>query len=363
MTTIYSRGGESDLTGDALTDTELDAALVAADTELLEHVKSRAHPQEALLAMMASQGSTAECARSGRLITSGAAAARAAAIIEMRSIARRLCDSLARARLLGETVAMALYAALELPRHLNPCYPTRHPDEVVVGQPGPCGLGRLLDRAKGPITYLAGQLDRVDLDALAKELAEVRDQADELAAMANMCCSGTDIPAKSAALADTLDCLGWSGLRLLRALPRVHCMAVELRELADADAAVRLGQPGSDCQIKVLYQLNYLTETVAAVHRDAEIVMTAIDTAVHQHPGRLLSKVEIDVSGADLSSVRLDDLAVLDGVLWTPETRWPPGTSQAIQDISDKVGSDCYRVGTDNADHHFELRRLVTAQH
>lgn len=411
---------------DALTDTELDAALAAADKELLEYVKGCARPHTALVVMMGSKGSAIDRTRRGGGTSSspaafGSTATRAAVIIEMRSIARRLSDSLARARAVGGVVALALYAALALPRQLNRCYPlsgkqddagrwltevdsvcsawfaarsehgagrrpprlasamtatcpapdydhdaaiearaTGQPDDLVMGQPGPCALDWLLDRAKGPVTYLAGRLDHVDLDTLASELAAVCEQANDLAALASVCLSGTDISAKFAELVGTLGCLREEGSRLVRALPRVHCMAVELRELAARDAVVRVGQLGSDCQITVLYQLNYLTETVMAAQHDAETVMTAIDTAVHQLSGPLLSKVEIDASGADLSAVRIDDLTVLDGVLRTRETHWPPGTSQRVWARSCKIGSGRYRVGNGNADDHFNLNRLVT---
>ena len=53
MTKIYSNGGGGDPPRGGLSDAELDAMLAAADSELLRYIRTHAHPEAGLLAMMA----------------------------------------------------------------------------------------------------------------------------------------------------------------------------------------------------------------------------------------------------------------------------------------------------------------------
>jgi hypothetical protein len=113
VTTIYTTGGDRALPRGALSDTELDAVLLAADGELLRHIRTRGHPDAALMAMMAATV-VPGCAP----VTSGAPeppqeAVRSVTITSMRPITGSQHGSLVQARVHYD-VALAANATVEL---------------------------------------------------------------------------------------------------------------------------------------------------------------------------------------------------------------------------------------------------------
>ena len=52
----------------------------------------------------------------------------------------------------------------------------------------------------------------------------------------------------------------------------------------------------------------------------------------------------IDASGADLSGLDLADVSVLEGVVWTEETTWPPGIRGEVQAQSEVIREGVYQV-------------------
>lgn len=57
-----------------------------------------------------------------------------------------------------------------------------------------------------------------------------------------------------------------------------------------------------------------------------------------------LTAVPVDVSGADLSSEDFDDLDVLEDVIWTQETIWPPGVAERLLRRSREIRPGVYQV-------------------
>jgi hypothetical protein len=68
-----------------------------------------------------------------------------------------------------------------------------------------------------------------------------------------------------------------------------------------------------------------LAHDLAHVHDFTGDLDLAPDRCLHLI--RQLAEAPVDVSGADLSSEDFRDLDVLEDVVWTPETIWPPGGS------------------------------------
>lgn len=58
----------------------------------------------------------------------------------------------------------------------------------------------------------------------------------------------------------------------------------------------------------------------------------------------LLHAGEVDASGADLSALDLADLSVLEGVVWTEGTTWPPGLRVKVLLRSHEIRPGVYRV-------------------
>jgi len=109
MTAVHSTGGDHALPHGALSDADLDAALRAADRELLRHIRARGHPGVALVAMMAASVPTCTIGTTATSDVSGLGpdARRAVAIIQLRSIIHNLCGNLIRARRRCEAITAA----------------------------------------------------------------------------------------------------------------------------------------------------------------------------------------------------------------------------------------------------------------
>jgi hypothetical protein len=61
--------------------------------------------------------------------------------------------------------------------------------------------------------------------------------------------------------------------------------------------------------------------------------------------------VEVDASGADLSTLHIRDMSALEGVLWTQETTWPPSVREEIRMRSREIRPGVYQVrGGDKRD-------------
>ena len=52
----------------------------------------------------------------------------------------------------------------------------------------------------------------------------------------------------------------------------------------------------------------------------------------------------VDASGADLSGLNLTDMSVLEGVVWTEETKWPSGVRDQVRLRSREIRVRVYQV-------------------
>jgi hypothetical protein len=66
----------------------------------------------------------------------------------------------------------------------------------------------------------------------------------------------------------------------------------------------------------------------------------------------------VDASGADLSRVKIRDLVILDRVVWTQQTIWPPGIADHVREESDKIGEGLYQVRIGNTNDRTGLTRV-----
>jgi hypothetical protein len=69
--------------------------------------------------------------------------------------------------------------------------------------------------------------------------------------------------------------------------------------------------------------------------------------------------VEVDASGVDLSALDLPDMSVLEGVVWTDETIWPPGVREQVDPLSHEIDAGVYQVQSGGSER--EPSRLVTS--
>jgi hypothetical protein len=389
LTAIYSLGGSHDPGGVKLSDAELDAVLGAADDELLRHVQGWAHPDAALLAMMKCLTATTNPTIGPRHMVHGAVADRAIAIIEMRSVAWRLHSGLARLRDRFDALALALYTALSLPGCLDrTCLPVcglldggrirrasasgacaawlapraKFPARryrlplinLIVAEVAParldhCRLSQLINQVREPVTALADELDELGVGTLGGELASLASDAEQLAALASRYCVATEVPARSATLASYLQCFhdGGAGDSLAGTLPRIRSIVAELRRFADPD---RAGEVSTEDREKIMYNLDSLGEAVAPAYRDTQALLAAVDSALLQCPVDLLAQAEVDASGVDLSIVAVPAVEVLNGVIWTLETKWPEPLVPEIQRCLYEVCEGVFMVRSETDD-------------
>ena len=87
-----------------------------------------------------------------------------------------------------------------------------------------------------------------------------------------------------------------------------------------------------------------LTRDLARALTRANARAIASDLAKARDRARAVALSEIDASGADLSRGDFSDLSLLEGVIWTRETVWPPGIAEQVERRSEKIAPDVYRV-------------------
>jgi hypothetical protein len=145
-------------------------------------------------------------------------------------------------------------------------------------------------------------------------------------------------------------------------LTSVGYAALEASGLDDAlgraqDLALALGQSRAGSFRRVpdvggsgfkLHRTRDLIEVLAGEINDVGIRLGKLAEALTSCAGSIpldqLAAVQVDASGADLSEVDLPDLDVLDGVIWTPETTWPPGVAHGVRSRSREIRPGVYQV-------------------
>ncbi|GAA0945040.1 hypothetical protein [Actinocorallia libanotica] len=287
------------------TDDELDAFLTAAHSALLHHLDRHTDLLPGLVAFM--DGADSRCTHLGRTV------------IELRNLTRTARDSLEvskgiiRARPDDDDLAYLAFllslshafgAALDLTRALNLDYRLHAGHEPALSQT------RMLKHA---LDHALGLSHRLDL-GLTLALARARKHTHELNLGLTF---GTDRFSRP------------PGHRLDRELNRILNLALDLNHV-----------PG----------LGRFFNRVTHLDRaDAR----SIDDSLMNAVTRILHTRTADVSGADLSDLRVADIEVFAGALWTRSTVWPEGIGPLIEERSDPIGSGVYRVrgGTENDPH------------
>jgi len=288
---------------DGLTDSDFDRFLTAVNKDLLAYIETAADPTLTLTAIMDGIASASRSADGGVTITASVSNARrtpAVLAIGIRSINR----GLARTRGLARGIGIGLDPGLVLARVLVDVDDLKVARELA--RTVDIELTRNLAGDRGRVLALEGVLvvilglarildhgdDVTHSSGLARDLARVLDQARDLARILDLAHD----------LADNLT----------RNLTRT-------RDLARA--------------------LNSAVDLVDNIH-DA----LAHDRALASDLARHLYTQRVDASGADLSDIAIEDVDVLDGVIWTDQTTWPPGIADQVRACSREIRPGVYQV-------------------
>jgi hypothetical protein len=318
-----------------MTDSDLDRLLEAVNDDLLAHIAATSDSAVILTGLMARDTSRSLADDSAALSGAGhdASSPSAALAIGMRSNGRRLTDRLDRAIIYTVNVRRALAGAHELTRYLTEN--TARAFESDFGLTRPCTVN--LDLA-GDVTYgIARGADRA-LD-FARVVDRALDQALEL----------------DHDLALTLACHGFefiyerfAGPAYVRGCARDLYRARELsRDLAQIRDNAR------DCARSRRVDLDVASALDRFVQRATDLVDELADKLTlrlddaHARD-RALAMQKVDASGTDLSRADIHDLEVLDGVIWTPQTAWPPGMAHEVRSRSREIRPGVYQVGEGN---------------
>jgi hypothetical protein len=170
--------------------------------------------------------------------------------------------------------------------------------------------------AAGEITVdLALDRDRADAGALANALD--RALGGDLAAALD----------RALAAADDLGDLGDLGARAGELVAALDREFGGMYKRADAVAGELAGD------------LDRVVDRARDLDRHLQSALScAEELAVRLHAG------EVDASGADLAALDLTDMSVLEGIMWTEETTWPPGVHEQVQLRSREIRPGVYQV-------------------
>jgi hypothetical protein len=332
-----------------LTDAQLDHLLGATSEELLAHVHATADPTRTLTAIMntASSPPPPTRARANRGPESTAAT-----MIRLRARARALDQALDQARdqvrdlalgALGRPTIRTLSPTLSpltrfrrmegYPRSLA-CFlacialwgaPIAATDFLGPGflQPavralfshGPIAVMLLVlatSALAAAALVVATDPDRARTRALSHALSHARTLDQALDQARDRACGISHLPGRARATTRNLDSAG------VRALAR------------NLDRAAAL-----DRNYALYRSRDRARDQATGIHHALDHI-SGLASAIRDHP--------VDASGTDLSHLTITDLQVLDGVIWTPQTTWPPGIAARVGKLSDEILRGVYQV-------------------
>ncbi|GAA2255265.1 hypothetical protein GCM10010402_08170 [Actinomadura luteofluorescens] len=295
MTTSSGPFPPDDELNDELTDSELDAALAAADVQLLDHVRAHADPAAALAALLDDTSTSAldlPASLPGGVDASPSGTTPAAAnYIRARALAHALVSGLTDTSSQVDDLVALISRAQTIGRASD--------------------LNDLRTRSARVVRSHVHAILRVQ--DLANELDLARDRRSD----------------RANTLAATLN----QSRALVRVLMRGFDRAID--RVIDLDSMV-----GRDLDTATGPAFNLVREidTAHGLARDLSCDLMA---------------QQVDASGIDLTKISLPDLAVLEGVVWDEFTRWQPGLRDRIADQSEEIAAGIYRVrsGTDRDPH------------
>jgi len=293
-----------DIHSGEMTDTRLDQLLAAANRELLDHVEATADSHRALTAIMTRSTQEAPSPQTtAPAISHDPDQPWAALMITMRVRARDL------GRALDRTLHLALYRAhglglddiSELTRRLGGTRRLAH------------GLGRDPNLVSDLIRDL--NLGRELISELGSEFDLARDLAHDLAHDLDLGHTRAD----RRALGRALDL----GRSLNMALDRAFDPAPRLRSDLIRDLIINLGRDlisdlGRTLGSEIISELGSASDLARDLARD-------------------LDAQQVDASGADLSGLEIRHLDVLDEIIWTRQTTWPPRIADQIEARSEEI--------------------------
>lgn len=151
------------------------------------------------------------------------------------------------------------------------------------------------------------------------------------------------------------------GLTISRALASnlARAVASDLDVANDlADALVRALVHGLDGHLNALNDARSRARHLAGdLVRDLDLdpdaarsrVSSIMDIITREHDrirdlDRALGAQHVDASGADLTEIMVEDLGVLEGVILTGQTTWPPGIADQVRACSREIHPGVYQV-------------------
>lgn len=201
------------------------------------------------------------------------------------------------------------------------------------------------EQLRAPVLHLAAAVkNAVPGDGFRTELAEIRVWVLEITTGAACSAAGdVDLQSFTSRLDDAIADVHTRAAIFDIALGQV----LALLEQVKADFVQSSGWSGR----KSLRKRKEVVSRVASLARDgvtagakATTFVDSVDVAIELNPFGYLATIEIDASGADLSAADVPDLTVLEGVIWTEETTWPPRMEGEVRSCSDVIGEGIYRV-------------------
>jgi hypothetical protein len=221
---------------------------------------------------------------------------------------------------------------------------------AVVGmRSGRVRFARMLCRLETPVFEMSALIERSDLDfEFHRELDEIYCLVLDMAARADGAAEGNDgmrsLGASLARLAYVLENLKVPLVGLDEAVVRVRSQVGQVVPLYVAAQGNRTANVTYYQQDEISSRVSRLANCGVAVSERAEGAAEDIGAAMRFNPVRQLADVVIDASGADLSAADVSDVALLEGVIWTEKTTWPPGEAKRIRAYSKEIKPGVYKV-------------------
>lgn len=120
-----------------------------------------------------------------------------------------------------------------------------------------------------------------------------------------------------------------------------------LSAAAVAAASLEWGHSDED-RLPDVRKLVELSDTIGLkctrAWREASSLADRLAEVRDLNPVRQLASIEINASGADLSGTHLPDVDLLEGVIWTAETTWPPEVEEEVHARSREISPKVYQV-------------------
>lgn len=320
-----------------LSDSELDDVLSAADGELLAYIRANADPEQVLLAIMAASAADIPLAIGPADIRDDG---HAIAVIEIRSIAHALTRAIDRTRAdastminalnhalmraFGGTRADAIADAIERARELG--------DDIDLAM---ADVSALLRSAGGITGAIACVLDGFHADPGSHTPTALR------YALAVHFARAFPDPDLAIGLATTLAHAVDRAHAFKRGLPLARA---DIASLADVLFAIRARHTRWQGPRLFPPRNRGIDSALGDVRIRAGRIEGALAAIGDIKPIYQLALIEVDASGADLSRADFRDLDVLEGVIWTAETIWPPGVAGPIRDRSAEIRPGVFQV-------------------